>query len=108
MSFASIAARALAAQYRVFGVPATYMPAAGDPVACTVIPTERNPDALVQFGQTAVIAAARLFEVRATEVPTPARGDTLTVDGDTLTVSAEPRHPDGDHDRALWLLECAP
>ena len=108
MSFAAAASRALAAQYRTFGVPATYTPASGDPVACTVIPTERSPDALVQFGQTAVIAGARLLEVRATEVPTPARGDTLTVDGDTLTVSAEPRHPDGDHDRLLWLLECAP
>ena len=108
MSFASLAARANVTLYRTFGEPATYMPAAGDPVACTVIPTERNPDALVQFSQTAVIAGARLLEVRATEVPTPARGDTLTVDGDTLTVSAEPRHPDGDHDRALWLLECAP
>ena len=108
MTFAALTARANVTLYRVFGVPATYTPAAGDPVACTVIPTERSPDALVQFGQTAVIAAARLFEVRATEVPTPARGDTLTVDGDTLTVSAEPRHPDGDHDRLLWLLECAP
>ena len=108
MTFAAAMTRAQSAIYRTFGVPATYMPAAGDPVACTVIPTERSPDALVQFGQTAVIAGARLLEVRATEVPTPARGDTLTVDGDTLTVSAEPRHPDGDHDRLLWLLECAP
>lgn len=108
MTFASAMTRAQSAIYRTFGVPATYTPAAGAPIDCTVIRTERSPDALVQFGQTAVIAAARLFEARASEVPTPARGDTLTVDGDTLTVSAEPRHPDGDHDRLLWLLECAP
>ena len=108
MTFAALTARAQSAIYRTFGVPATYMPAAGDPVACTVIPTERNPDALVQFSQTAVIAGARLLEVRATEVPAPAKGDTLTVGGDVLTIIATPRHPDGDHDRALWLLECAP
>ena len=108
MTFASLAARANVTLYRVFGVPATYMPAAGDPVACTVIPTERSPDALVQFGQTAVIAGARLLEVRAIEVPAPAKGDTLTVGDDVLTIIATPRHPDGDHDRALWLLECAP
>ena len=39
MTFAALTARAQSAIYRTFGVPATYMPAAGDPVACTVIPT---------------------------------------------------------------------
>ena len=101
-------ARAQTAIYRTFGRDALYTPAGGDPVTCRVIATEPAPDALVQFAQTAIRAPARVFEARVAEVPAPAVGDTLTVGAETLTVIAEPRHPDGDHDRALWLLECAP
>ena len=106
MSWSDLAARAHAVQYSTFGVAATYTPPAGAAVSCRVIRREPEPDPLVQFAATAITTPAHLIEVRASEVAAPVVGGVFAIGSESLTVRAAPRHPLGDHDRLLWLLEC--
>jgi len=96
-----------AAIYRALGEGAVYAPAAGDPINCTVIRREADPDPTADWNRTAIMSDALVLEVRASEVPSPAKGDEITVGGTVYTIISQPGHPAGDHDRALWLLECA-
>ena len=83
------------AMYRADGV--------GDGVTVHVI--ARQPDRIVEFGEVAVHSATSLFEVRVAEVPTPAAGDTLELDGGTFVVQGEPRRDAG---RILWTIDTRP
>jgi hypothetical protein len=82
---------------------AVYTPADGDPVSVRVI--ARRPDEIVGFGDTRVHTATAIFDVRISEVPTPAEGDTLEVGGETYVIQGEPV---GDRERLVWTLDCRP
>jgi hypothetical protein len=97
-----------AAVYALFNDPniavdAIYTPAGGDPMMVRVI--AKRPDDIVGFGDTRIHTAAALFDVRVSEVPAPAQGDTLEVGGDTYVIQGEPVR---DRDGLIWSLDCRP
>jgi hypothetical protein len=65
----------------------------------------RRPDREVEFGDVVVHAATAVFEVRVSEVPTPAEGDTITLGGETFVVQGEPAR---DAERLVWTLDTRP
>lgn len=77
-------ARAVGRLFTHFGVAASYQPAMGAPIACTVVFT--RPDLTVGLGALGVVAPQRLADVRAVEVAAPAAGDSLVVGSETLAV----------------------
>jgi hypothetical protein len=60
---------------------AIYIPTGGDPMTVRVI--AKRPDEIVGFGDTRIHTATAMFDVRVSEVPAPAEGDTLEVGGET-------------------------
>ncbi|MDK9720395.1 MAG: hypothetical protein OEL53_04335 [Rhodospirillales bacterium] len=75
----------------------------GDGVAVRAI--ARRPDREVGFGDIAVHTCTALFEVRVSEVPNPASGDSITLDGETFIVQGEPER---DAERLIWNLDTRP
>ena len=65
----------------------------------------RRPDRDVEFTDITVWTATALVEVQRADVPAPAAGDFITLDGDTLVVQGEPKT---DADRLVWTLDMAP
>jgi hypothetical protein len=63
---------AVDATFVAFGIDAVYMPASGDPVSVRVI--AKRPDTSVGFGDTRIHAETATFELRASELASPARG----------------------------------
>lgn len=76
---------------------------AGDGMIVRVI--SRRPDQVLDFGETRVHTATTLFEVRVSEVPAPAAGDTLAIDGETFVIQGEPVR---DAERLVWTLDTVP
>ncbi len=64
----------------------------------------RRPDQIVGFGDSRAIVSTVLIEVRKSEVPTPAAGDAVTVDGDTFEIIAAPSL---DGLGLVWTCEAA-
>jgi len=75
----------------------------GDGIPVRVI--ARRPDREVAFGDIAVHTETAVFEVRVSEVPNPASGDNITLDGETFIVQGEPER---DAERLIWLLDTRP
>jgi len=75
----------------------------GDGIPVRVI--TRRPDREVEFGDIAVHTATAVFEVRVAEVPAPAAGDTITLDGETFVVQGEPLR---DAERLIWSVDTTP
>jgi len=65
----------------------------------------RRPDRNAEFGDTAVHTATAVFEVRVSEVPAPAEGDTISLDGETFVVQGEPVR---DAERLVWAIDTRP
>ena len=65
----------------------------------------RRPDREAEFGDIAVHTATAVFEVRVSEVPNPAEGDTISLDGETFIVQGEPAR---DAERLVWTLDTRP
>ncbi len=65
----------------------------------------RRPDRNAEFGDVAVHTATAVFEVRVSEVPAPAEGDTITLAGETFVVQGEPAR---DAERLVWTLDTRP
>jgi len=65
----------------------------------------RRPDREVEFGAVAVHTATAVFEVRVSEVPNPAEGDTIALGGETFVVQGEPVR---DAERLVWTLDTRP
>ena len=59
---------------------------AGAGIAVRVV--ARRPDQVVGFGDSRVIMPAVLIEMRRSEVPEPATGDTVEIDGETFEIIA--------------------
>ena len=76
---------------------------AGDGIAVRAI--IRRPDREAEFGDIAVHTATAVFEVRVSEVPNPAEGDTITLDGETFVVQGEPVR---DAEQLVWTLDTRP
>ena len=82
---------------------AIYTPAGSDPTSIRVI--ARRPDEIVGFGDTPIHAATAMFDVRISEVASPAQGDTLEIGGETFIIQGEPMR---DRDRLIWSLDVRP
>jgi hypothetical protein len=65
----------------------------------------RRPDMEAEFGDTVIVSATAVFEVRVAEVPAPATGDILEMDGETYVVQGEPRRDAG---RLVWTIDTRP
>ena len=80
---------------------------AGDGIPVRAI--VRRPDRNAEFGDIAVHTATAVFEVRVSEVPTPAEGDTIalvgTLAGEAFVVQGEPVR---DAERLVWTLDTRP
>ncbi len=62
----------------------------------------RQPDRVGSFGETRLLAATTVVEVRTAEVPTLAEGDAFEIDGETFVVQGEPVR---DIERLVWTAE---
>ena len=75
---------------------------AGDGISVRVI--AKRPDQVVGFGDSRAVLPAVLIDVRRSEVPDPATGDTVDLDGDLFEIIATPV---ADSLRLVWTCEAA-
>ena len=75
---------------------------AGDGAAVRVI--RKRPDQVVGFGDSRAVLPTMLIDVRRSEVPEPATGDTVEIDGDLFEIIATPVV---DSLRLVWTCEAA-
>ncbi|OAI25955.1 hypothetical protein A1351_15495 [Methylosinus sp. R-45379] len=117
MSFVSLAARALEANFRLWGRDAIYRPAPGSSVGvpCRII-VDRSSDA-AEIGAANFVAKRARVEVRRLQVASPAKSGVFEaaavvenaqtlVAGETFTIVAAPRCEDDD--AAVWTCLCDP
>ena len=64
----------------------------------------KRPDQVVGFGDSRAVLPAVLVDVRRSEVPDPATGDTVEIDGDLFELIATPV---ADSLRLIWTCEAA-
>lgn len=82
-------------------VDATYAPKGGAALAVPVRVILSQPDAMTPVYDLPVVSASTALQVRVSEVPALAQGDTLTLaDGGVLTVSAKPKR---ESTRLIWI-----
>lgn len=72
----------------------------GSPLLVRII--LRQPDRVGSFGETRLLAATTVVEVRTAEVPTLAEGDAFEIDGEIFVVQGEPVR---DSERLVWTAE---
>lgn len=65
----------------------------------------RRPDSVVEFGATRLAVEPTVFDLRVSEVPDLAEGDTLELDGEIFIVQGTPRR---DAARLVWTAEARP
>jgi len=65
----------------------------------------RRPDQVIGFGDSRAVLPTLLIDVRRSEVPEPATGDTVEIDGELFEVIAAPII---DSVRLMWTCEAAP
>jgi len=82
------------------GRDAVYRAQGSDPVNIRIM--ARRADQVLDFGDTRVHTGNIMFDVRVSEVPDPASGDVLVIDGDNFTVQGEPLR---DQERLVWTLD---
>ena len=64
----------------------------------------KRPDQVVGFGDSRAVLPAVLIDVRRSEVPDPATGDTVEIDGELFEIIATPV---ADSLRLVWTCEGA-
>lgn len=72
----------------------------GAPVTVRII--LRQPDRIGNFGETRLLAAATVIEVRTVEVLELAEDDVFEIGGETFVVQGEPMR---DSERLVWTAE---
>lgn len=83
-----------------FGVSATYTPKAGAAVAVTIVRDPQKIEQIYSPFENKALTTAYLFDVRASEIAQPLKGDVIEVDGDRFVVmSAE-----ADSEKLVWRL----
>lgn len=65
----------------------------------------RRPDVIASFGETRIVTPAMLADLRVSQAPDIAAGDTLEVDGGVFLVQGEPVR---DAERLVWTIEASP
>ncbi len=83
------------AVYRVQGT--------GNPQTVRIV--TRRPDEVLDFGDSHVVTATTIAELRASELPDPQAGDTLEIAGDLFIIQGTPRR---DSERLIWSLDLRP
>lgn len=83
---------------------AIYRAGGADPGRAVKV-VETRPDAEANYGGARLVVPTGTFDVRASEVATPAEGDTLTLGATLYTVTAAPRLDEG---RRVWTLQTRP
>ena len=76
---------------------------AGGGTAVRVI--TKRPDQVVGFGDSRAILPTMLIDVRRSEIPNSASGDTFEIEGETFEVIAAPTT---DSLRLVWTCEASP
>ena len=71
----------------------------------TVRIVTKRPDEVLDFGDSRVVTATTVAEVRVSEVPEPREGDTLEIGDAVFVVQGVPR---GDAERLIWSLDLRP
>ena len=90
--------------FNVLGEDATYTPFGGSGVTVKVIP--RRPDEIVGLGEIDIQTPTAVFDVRVSEVGSPAAKDTILFDSTTYTVQGTPQRLDPR--RRIWTLNTRP
>ncbi|GIX11762.1 hypothetical protein [Elioraea sp.] len=72
----------------------------GSPLPVRII--LRQPDRVGSFGETRLLAATTVVEVRTAEVLALAEGDAFEIDGEIFVVQGEPVR---DSERLVWTAE---
>ncbi|MEX2035545.1 MAG: hypothetical protein WEA28_10175 [Xanthobacteraceae bacterium] len=75
---------------------------AGDGTAVRVV--RKRPDQVVGFGDSRAVLPTMLIDVRRSEVPDPATGDTVEIDGELFEIIATPV---ADSLCLVWTCEAA-
>ena len=65
----------------------------------------RRPDRIAEFGETRVAVPTAVFDIRVSEIPAIAEGDTLEIDGAVFAVQGEPLK---DAEGLVWAVEARP
>ena len=73
----------------------------GRPVRALV----RRPDRDIQFGDIPIHAATSVFEIRVSEVESPAEGDSITLGDEAFIVQGTPSR---DAERLVWSIDTRP
>lgn len=74
----------------------------GDGTAVRVI--RKRPDQVVGFGDSRAVLPTVLIDVRQSEVPSPAAGDTVAIESETFGIIATPV---SDTERLIWTCEAS-
>jgi hypothetical protein len=74
----------------------------GTGVAVPVRIVLRQPDRIGSFGETRLLAATTVVEVRTAEVTMLVEGDAFEIDDETFVVQGEPMR---DSERLVWTAE---
>lgn len=90
--FDTLAAEALSSAFATLGKDASYAPPVGVSVACRII--QNKADDQMTIGETALLAAQDVIEVRASEVASPAKGGRFSVSAQSFIIVAAPRRED--------------
>ncbi|MEI6558607.1 MAG: hypothetical protein WCO00_09380 [Rhodospirillaceae bacterium] len=97
-----LAAAAIDAVFATLGKAGQIL-AGGVATPCTVLVAA--PDQFGEFGHTRLFAQSAQLEIRVSEIPAPAEGDTVTVEGISYRIATEPRREDPD--RRVWTCDAA-
>jgi hypothetical protein len=65
----------------------------------------RRPDRVGDFGETRIAANTMTIDVRVSDLPNPADGDTIEIGGETFVIQGEPMR---DSERLVWTIEARP
>jgi hypothetical protein len=95
--------RAVSRLFARLGVRGTYRLADGREITTRFI--AKQADFIESFGDTRLALATHRFDVMASEVHSPRKGERFTVAGKTYQVVGEPL---ADRDRLIWTLTGAP
>ena len=104
-TIADILQGAIDAAFDIQGIDATYTPVAGSPLAIKVIPSEEDELVDVPGINSRIQTETNLFDVRASEVASPAKSDSLVVGSATYTVVSKSQK---DPRKLIWRLDVRP
>jgi hypothetical protein len=86
------------------GINAVYRAGDANPgVPVRAIP--HRPDRIGEFSETRIATETTMFDIRTSEITSPADGDTIVVDGNTYVIQGEPIR---DAERLVWTIEARP